>query len=407
MLCRSCRSFVEVVVADLGFMPPANAYITKENYLKPEIQYPLVVKWCSKCFLVQTEDFTKREDLFTDDYSYFSSYSQSWLQHSSDFALKMIKELDLDQESFVVEIASNDGYMLTNFLNAAIPCLGVEPTKSTAEVARLKGINTIDKFFSRALATELISEYPKADLVISNNVLAHVPDIMDFISGYRELLAANGVATFEFQHLLRLMQNLQFDTLYHEHFSYLSLLSLERMFNDSGLRIFHVEELSTHGGSLRVFVCLKESTFERQSSVNRVLSEEIEFGLHTEECYQEFYGKCTSIKMNTMARLIGYWNQNKRIVAYGAAAKGNTFMNFCGIKNDLILAVGDSNVNKQGKFMPGSRIPIIDSQGLVDLHPDVVLVLPWNLSLEIAKFIKPLFNEKTEFLTAIPDLQLI
>ena len=389
---------------DLGFAPPSNAYLSKEDLSKPEKYYPLKVKVCEECWLVQTEDYANSDELFNSDYAYFSSTSTSWLAHAKEYSNKIISRLNLNKDSHVIEVASNDGYLLKNFKEANIPCLGIEPTESTAHAAEAIGINVIKNFFGETLANELVLEAKQADLIIGNNVYAHVPDINDFTKGLKALLKPTGTLTLEFPHLLRLIKGTQFDTIYHEHFSYLSLYSVSRIFASCGLRIWDVEELGTHGGSLRVYGCHKDASRETLPSVPAILSKEESFGLRKVRTYKNFQPKLEKAKNDLLTFLIEQKEKGKKVVAYGAAAKGNTLLNYAGIKSDLLPVVFDAAKSKQGKFLPGTHIPILDPNEMDEINPESVLILPWNIVDEIKEQLVSLTKSQPEFLVAIPNL---
>jgi SAM-dependent methyltransferase len=387
-------------MADLGTAPFSNAYLTVEQLNEPELWYPLRVLVCSNCWLAQTEDFARRDELFSDDYAYFSSYSASWLVHAQEFARRMIHDLDLSSSSFVVEVASNDGYLLKEFVAASISCLGIEPTASTAEASRAIGVPVAQEFFGKDTALRLREQYGQADLIVANNVLAHVPDINDFLGGFAILLAENGLATFEFPHLIKLVAGMQLDTIYHEHFSYLSLTAAVDIFLKNGLEIVKVEELETHGGSLRLFVQLFGGNQKKEESVNRLLDLENNAGVRSAVFYESFFQRCAQMRHEFLDGLLSMKKEGCRIAAYGAAAKGNTLLNYAGVRRDLIEFIVDKNPAKQGKFMPGSRIPIVDESWLQATKPDVVVILPWNLEGEISRQLKAMNLEKTRILTS-------
>jgi len=395
-LCRHCGSPLEHPVIDLGHQPPSNAYLRPEQLALPEITYPLQVFVCTSCWLVQLPAHASAEELFTADYAYFSSTSSSWCAHAERFVDAAVQRLALGPESLVVELASNDGYLLQYVQQRGIPCLGIEPTHATAEAARAKGITTIERFFGVALAAEL----ELADLVVANNVLAHVPDINDFVAGIARLLKPNGRASIEFPHLLRLLAGNQFDTIYHEHFSYLSLGTVARIAATVGLNVVDVEELSTHGGSLRVWLAHQGAT-EPMASVATVLTAEAEAGLETLDAYADFQQRAEATKHALMEFLLKAKRNGKRVLGYGAAAKGNTLLNYAGIKSDLLPAVADRAPSKQGKLLPGSHIPVISPEQLAAEAVDALLVLPWNLIEEISKDFP---NHR--WATAIPQLTI-
>jgi SAM-dependent methyltransferase len=408
MSCRHCSAKLSLELIDLGSSPPSNAYLTREMLFAPEKTFPLRIMVCEKCWLVQTLDFTRADELFSSEYAYFSSFSTTWLQHAERYVAEMVERFPLDPTSHVVEIASNDGYLLQYVKARGIPCTGIEPTASTARAARQKGIDTIESFFGAELGARLAVEGKRADLMVANNVLAHVPDINDFLKGFANLLKPGGVATFEFPHLLRLLVENQFDTIYHEHFSYLSLTAVENIFKSNGLAVFDVEEIPTHGGSLRVFA--QRATAGRQPISDRVaalLALEAEAGVSTAKGYQGFQQRAEKVKDDFVAFLIDAKRRGKLVAAYGAAAKGNTLLNFAGIRRDLIAYVVDLNPAKQGKFMPGSRIPILSENVLYRDTPDFVVILPWNLKSEVMHQLKDGGLSAVRFVTAVPELEIV
>ena len=356
---------------------------------------------------MQTEDYAQADELFSADYAYFSSTSSSWLAHASSYAQTVIQRLQLNQNSYVIEIASNDGYLLKNFVASGIPCLGIEPTASTAAAAEELGIPVLREFFGEALGQQLAANHQQADLIAGNNVYAHVPDINDFTRGLKAALKPGGTITLEFPHLMRLIEYTQFDTVYHEHFSYLSLYTVERIFIAAGLRVWNVEELSTHGGSLRVYGCHVEEGRETASRVSAVLAEEAQRGLQDLSTYQNFQAKANRVKDDLMAFLIEKKRAGKIVAAYGAAAKGNTLLNYAGVKPDLLPFVCDAALAKQGKFMPGSHIPILAPGALAEQRPDYLLVLPWNIAAEVKQQNANLVELGTRFVTAVPELEVV
>lgn len=375
---------------------------------KPEIWYPLRVKYCDQCWLVQTEDFADRETLFSADYAYFSSMSASWLDHAKRYAQAMSERFGLSASSMVVEIASNDGYLLKNFKASNIRCLGVEPTLACAEAARSIGIETTVEFFGVELAQKLKADGYGADLMAANNVLAHVPDINDFVSGFRELLKDQGVATFEFPHFLNLVQQNQFDTIYHEHFSYLSLTSVKTIFEANGLSVFDVEQIRTHGGSLRVFAQRSDTGQQKATTKpDEILTLEEQAGMLTHDFYGGFQEKTNKIKDDFLKFLLDAKTAGKRVAAYGAAAKGNTLMNFAGIRPDMISFVVDKSPNKVGRYMPGSRIPIVSEERIREEKPDYIVILPWNLKTEISAQLDYVREWGAEFVVAVPELKIL
>ncbi|NCD41478.1 MAG: methyltransferase domain-containing protein [Bacteroidia bacterium] len=407
MNCRHCGSPLQHTFLDLGFAPPSNAYLTVDDLKRPEVYYPLKVKVCDQCWLVQTEDYAQAGDLFRADYAYFSSTSSSWLAHAVRYAETMLQELRLDSSSFVIEVASNDGYLLKNFVAAGIPCLGIEPTKSTAAAAEQLGIPVLREFFGEGLGKRLSIEGKQADLVVGNNVLAHVPDINDFVLGLKAVLKPGGIITLEFPHLMRLIENTLFDTVYHEHFSYLSLYTVCRIFAAAGLRVWKVEELPTHGGSLRVFGCHADNARFTEDSVANLLGEEALHGLQRTETYLGFQSRADKIKDDLLAFLIEQKRAGKKVVAYGAAAKGNTLLNYAGVKPDLLPFVCDAAESKQGKFMPGSHIPILGPGKMVTEQPDYVLILPWNIAEEVQQQNSALKKSGSRFVTAVPEITIL
>ena len=408
MNCRHCQAPLEHSFLDLGTAPPSNSYLSKEKLSQPELYYPLRVMVCDQCWLVQTEDFAQADQLFDAEYAYFSGFSSSWLQHSESYVNDMVGRFSLDETSHVIEIASNDGYLLQYVKDRGIPCTGVEPTASTAAVARGKGIETIEEFFGVTLAQTMVERGLGAALTVANNVLAHVPDINDFVSGFRVLLKPDGVATFEFPHLMRLISETQFDTVYHEHFSYLSLTAVKQIFEVNGLNVFDVQELTTHGGSLRVFAQRSDrDEYPIQSTVAALLAVEEEAGLTDLNGYSGFQPLVASVKDTFLSFLIQAKKEGKRVAAYGAAAKGNTFMNYAGISSDLIEFVADKNPAKQGKFMPGSRIPIVNEERIHGSELDYVVILPWNLKDEISEQLDYIKDWGGKFVVAVPELMIL
>lgn len=385
MNCRHCAATLQHVFLDLGFAPPSNAYLTPARLREPELHFPLKLYVCEQCWLVQTEDYSRAEELFDADYAYFSSVSHSWLDHARGYATMITERLGLNKDSFVIEVAANDGYLLKNFVASGIPCLGVEPTASTAAAAEESGVPILRDFFSEELANDLIAEGRSADLIIGNNVYAHVPDINDFTRGMKRALRAGGTITLEFPHLMRLIEQAQFDTVYHEHFSYLSLYTVRRIFESAGLRVWDVEELGTHGGSLRVYGCHADDPRQPTGAVDDLLAREHACGMRGLSGYKDLQGRAERVKDELLMFLIAQKRAGKRVAAYGAAAKGNTLLNFAGIRTDLLPFVCDAAPSKQGKFTPGTHIPILSPSALREKQPDIVLVLPWNIADEVAK----------------------
>lgn len=407
MRCRHCAAELKVPLVDLGSAPPSNAYLTEQTLHAPEKWFPLRVLVCEHCWLTQTEDFAQANELFDAEYAYFSGFSNSWLAHSERYVNDMVARFNLTMDTHVVEVAANDGYLLQYVKARNISCTGVEPTASTAAVARAKGISIVEDFFGVRLALELVAQGKQADLTAANNVLAHVPDINDFVAGFTALLKPQGVATFEFPHLLKLIAENQFDTIYHEHFSYLSLTAVDRIFSANGLTVFDVEEHSTHGGSLRVIAQRSDTGRQpRSSRVDELLQREAQAGLLTADYYAGFQSKANQVKDDFLAFLIEAKRKGKTVVAYGAAAKGNTLMNYAGIRRDLISFVVDRNPAKQGKYTPGSRIPIVDEEKLKAAKPNYVVILPWNLKTEVMEQLAYIRAWGGKFVTAVPRMRI-
>lgn len=407
MRCRHCSAPLEHSFVDLGHAPPSNAYLTQDDLRRPETTYPLRVLVCTECWLVQTQDFTRADELFNADYAYFSSTSKGWLAHARRYCEDMRSRLGLDGRSFVIEVASNDGYLLRNFVEWGIPCLGIEPTASTAAAAEALGVPVLREFFGEALGARLRQEGRRADLIAGNNVYAHVPDINDFTRGLKEVLKPGGTITLEFPHLLNLVRLGQFDTIYHEHFSYLSLGTVSRIFEAAGLRVFDVEQLPTHGGSLRVFGCHADDRRPTTASVRDVLAREREGGLQELSTFLSFQQRAERIKLDFLSFLLEQKRAGKRVAAYGAAAKGNTLLNFCGVRPDLLPLVADAAPAKQGKFMPGSHIPIVAPSQLRAERPDFLVILPWNIADEVREQCRDLAEAGTRFVTAVPCLEVV
>jgi len=403
--CRHCSSQLDLACLDLGTAPPSNSYLTQAQLSLPESYFPLRLLLCQSCLLVQTEDFAQRESLFTEDYAYFSSYSSSWLTHAKNYVQAMQQRFGLTTDSVVVEVAANDGYLLQYVQALGIPCYGIEPTSSTAAMARQRGIEILEVFFGESLAIQLGQLGKQADLIAANNVLAHVPDINDFVRGFAKLLKPTGVVTFEFPHLLNMVQLNQFDTAYHEHYSYLSLTAVKRIFEANGLFIFDVEQLTTHGGSLRVFA---------QTSSHHLISDRVADCLQQEEMAgmlgHDFYRRLQSdadrAKYALLEQLIQFKREGLTVAAYGAAAKGNTLLNFAGVRGDLIQYVVDKNPQKQGKYLPGSRLPIVDIDYLKQQRPDRIIIFPWNLEQEITQELSFVRSWGAQFVIAIPELRI-
>jgi SAM-dependent methyltransferase len=408
MKCRHCASELVLPMLDLGSAPPSNAYLTPAGLQAPEVWYPLRLLVCQTCWLVQTEDYAGREALFGGDYAYFSSYADSWLAHARRYVGDVQSRFDLGGRSQVVEVAANDGYLLQYVAAAGIPCYGIEPTAGTARAARDKGIEVVEHFFGVALAQELCRQGRQADLMVANNVLAHVPDINDFVAGFAHLLEPGGVATFEFPHLVTMVQSCQFDTAYHEHYSYLSLTVVQKIFAVNGLAVFDVQALPTHGGSLRVYAQRSDTgARETEPAVADLLAQEQSMGVNTEVFYTGFQQQAQRIKQELLSFLIAAKRAGLNVAAYGAAAKGNTLLNFAGVRPDLLSFVVDRNPAKQGKFMPGSRIPIFSESAVREHQPDRVLILPWTLQDEVVAQLDYIRQWGGKFVTAVPQLKEI
>lgn len=407
MRCRHCAADATLELVDLGSAPPSNAYLTAEGLRAPEVWLPLRVVVCEVCWLAQTEDFARADQLFSPDYIYFSAYSTSWLAHSERYVEEMVSRFGLDADSHVVEVAANDGYLLQYVKARGIPCTGIEPTASTAAAARERGIPIVEAFFGVELAEELTRSGKGADLMTANNVLGHVPDINDFVRGFTVLLKPDGVATFEFHHLKRLIDGCQFDTIYHEHFSYLSLTAVERIFGAAGLAVFDVEEHPTHGGSLRVFAQRADTgRHSRSPAVDALLAMEAAAGMRGPGYYAGFQERVLKVKHDFVSFLLGARADGKTVAGYGAAAKGNTLMNFAGVRPDLVAFVADRNPAKQGRYLPGSRIPVLGVEEIANLRPDYVLILPWNLRDEVMAELASVREWGARFVTAVPELKI-
>ncbi len=407
MNCRHCGEPLQHTFVDLGFAPPSNSYLTEQELSVPELYFPLKLKVCDACWLVQTEDYAQADLFFSKDYAYFSSTSTSWLVHAAAYSAEMIKRFELTERSFVIEVASNDGYLLRNFVAAKIPCLGVEPTDSTADAAEKVGVPVLREFFGEALAKRLTAEGKQADLIAGNNVFAHVPDINDFTRGLKAALKPDGTITLEFPHLMRLIESVQFDTVYHEHFSYLSLQTVKRIFELAGLRVCDVDQLPTHGGSLRVYGCHVDDLRPDSSAVNDILAEEKEFGLQKLETYAVFQKKVDQLKNEFLAFLIEQNKAGKRVAGYGAAAKGNTLLNYAGVKVDLMPYVCDAAASKQGKYLPGSHVPVFSPEKLRQKRPDLVIIFPWNIAKEVVETHHYISEWGGRFVVAVPGLTLL
>ena len=408
MNCRFCNTELKYVFIDLINTPASNSFLTRQQLDEPEIFYPLKVYTCHNCYLVQIDEYKKSDAIFNNEYVYYSSYSRTWLEHAKKYTGEMIKRFGYNSSSQVIELASNDGYLLQYFQQEGIPVIGIEPTANTAEVARAKGINTIIDFFGAELATCLKDKGVSADLLLGNNVLAHVPDIIDFVKGMKIILKEGGVITMEFPHLMQLVDNNQFDTIYHEHFSYLSFHTVQKIFHTEGIELFDVEELPTHGGSLRIYgKHIDDNTKEVGPRVQQLMDKESSKGLLGMNYYNNFQEKANRIKLDLLTFLVDQKKLGKKIAAYGAAAKGNTLLNYCGVKNDLIEFIIDANPHKQNKFLPASHIPVLKEDHLKEIKPDYVLILPWNLKSEIIEQLSYIRAWGGRFVIPIPEFQLI
>lgn len=408
MRCRHCQAPLEHVFIDLGHQPASNAYLTKADLERPEVYAPLKAYVCSDCWLVQLPAHHRAEDLFTSQYAYFSSISGTWIAHARHYVSSMINRLRLNSRSLVVEVAANDGYLLQFVREAGVPCYGIEPTASTAAVARAKGIEIIEEFFGTLVARNLAETKGFADLIVANNVLAHVPDINDFVAGFRELLSPDGVATFEFPHVLKLIEGCQFDTIYHEHYSYLSLSAVKHIFERQGLDIFDVDEIETHGGSLRIYCCRQDNSKKCiDPRVEQMIERERDAGLLDLRYYSSLGRRAEIVKLELLAFLVDQKRKGIAVAAYGAAAKGNTLLNFTGVKRDLLPFVCDAAPSKQGRFLPGSHVPILPPSAIKERRPEFILILPWNLRKEIVEDLHYVRDWGAKFVLALPQLEVI
>jgi len=403
--CRFCNTPLHTTFANLGETPLANSYLKSADLARPEPKYPLHARVCESCFLVQVDSVVPAENIFG-HYVYFSSYSTSWLEHAKKYCEMAREKFGLNENSFVVEVASNDGYLLKNFVEMRVPCLGIEPATNVAEVANKNGVPTEVVFFGEKTARDIAKNHRKADLIIANNVLAHVPDLNDFVKGFKALLNPGGTINVEAPHLLRLIEGVQFDTIYHEHYSYYSLLTLEKIFAQHGLKIYDVDELPTHGGSLRIYASHADAAFEISDRVKKVRADERAANLDKISGYAGFDAKVKQVCDGLVSFLKKSKIEGKKVAAFGAAAKGNTLLNVAGIKNDLIEFVCDSNPHKQGLYLPGSHIPILAPQAIFDKKPDYVLILPWNIAAEISKDLAGIKSWNGKFVTAVPNLKI-
>jgi SAM-dependent methyltransferase len=405
--CRHCGARLDLILADLGSTPVSNDLLGPDRVDGPEPFYPLRAFVCRVCRLVQLPDFFKADELFREDYVYFSSYSDSWLAHCRRYAETMIERYSLGPGSRVVEIGSNDGALLEFFKQASVSVLGVEPSQSVADAAVVRGIPTIQRFFGVRTASDLVDQGAAADLVVANNVLAHVPDINDFVAGVALILKRGAAATFEFPHLLKMIKLNQFDTIYHEHFSYLSLLAVERIFAQAGLRVFAVDELETHGGSLRVYACHIDAPVAESESLLALRAQERAAGLDGDDLYLRYAEQIRETKRLLLELLIGLKREGKTIVGYGAPAKGNTLLNYCGIGRDMLDFTTDRSPHKQGRFLPGTRLAILPPSAIDEVRPDYVLILPWNLEQEITRQLAQIREWGGRFIVPIPAARIV
>jgi SAM-dependent methyltransferase len=409
MKCRHCKTELKHVFADLSYSPVSNAMLSDGQLNEPESYYPLKIFVCDNCYLVQVDEMQKADKIFDEEYTYFSSFSKSWLKHARDYVDMMIDRFGFNDNSLILEIASNDGYLLQYFKEQNVPVLGVDPTANTASEAEKKGIKTIIDFFGSKLATEQLAEAGKrADLIIGNNVLAHVPDINDFVKGMKIALNEGGIVTMEFPHLMKLVEECQFDTIYHEHFSYLSFYAVKRIFENQGLEMFDVEEIPTHGGSLRIFAKhIGDTSKEISSRVKVLIEKEKSIGINSLKYYEGFQSRVEKIKYDSLSFLIDEKRKGKKIIGYGAAAKGNTLINYCGIKGtDMIEFVVDASPYKQNKYLPGSHIPVVSKEEIARYKPDYVIILPWNLKKEISGQLDYIREWGGKFVIFIPELTI-
>jgi SAM-dependent methyltransferase len=411
MKCRHCATPLHEdhdVFVDLGTAPPSNAFLRQADLSAPERWFPLKVFTCPQCHLVQVDEVQRHDALFSSDYVYFSSYASSWVEHARRYVDQAVERLGLGAASLVMEVASNDGYLLQHLQARGVPCVGVEPTASTASVSRSKGIETLDSFFGQAMAEGFVQSRRPVDLVLGNNVLAHVPDINDFVAGFKAVLAPGGCVTVEFPHLMQLVQQGQFDTIYHEHFSYLSFHTVQAIFAAQGLSVWDVETLPTHGGSLRVWAQHQAHDAVRPVGprVADLLAQEQRAGMMEPAFYRGFQQRAERIKDELLSFLIDARRQGLKVMGYGAAAKGNTLINFAGIRPDLLPAVADASPHKQGRYLPGSRIPVLAPSAIDALRPDLILILPWNLRQEVTTQLAHARQWGARFVTAVPHLQI-
>ncbi len=408
MNCRFCNSGLRREFIDLVNSPLSNSYLVQEQLNEPETFYPLKLLLCENCFLVQIDEYRKYRDIFNENYAYFSSYSASWLDHAKRYVDTIIERFGYNENSSVIELASNDGYLLQVFQKKNIPALGIEPSKNVALAAQEKGIETIVDFFGVKLAERLVAQNRKADLIVGNNVFAHTPDINDFVAGMKTILKDQGVITLEFPHLMQIIEQNQFDTIYHEHFSYFSFNITGLIFKKHGLELFDVERIPTHGGSLRIYGKHEEDTSRSISpNVADLLKEEEAKGMQKLDYYKGFQEKVDMVKADLVSFLLQQKKENRKVAAYGAAAKGNTLLNYCGIKNDYIEYVVDASPHKQGKYLPGSHIPIVGEDMIKKSKPDYILILPWNLKDEIIRQLSYVREWNSKFVLPIPKLKIV
>lgn len=406
LCCRFCGAALTTQFVDLGMSPLCQTQIEPSQLNNAEVFYPLRVFVCSECYLVQLDEYVKPDTIFSAEYPYYSSFSDSWVAHARSYVDHVKADLGIGSDSFVVEIASNDGYLLQHFVDDGVRCLGIEPAAGVAEAAREKGVNTLNKFFGTETAEEVVRESGRADLLLGNNVLAHVPDLNDFVSGLARLLAAEGVVTMEFPHLLQLMQQNQFDTIYHEHFSYLSFSTVSRVFAAHGLRMIDVAELPTHGGSIRIYAAHEDSAHSQSTRVTDLLTREDELGMNSLGFYTNFEPRVRRIKNDLLRFLIDARDSGKTVVGYGAPGKGNTLLNYCGIRTDYLAYTVDRNPHKQGTYTPGTRIPIHDPSRIFETRPDYIVILPWNLRTEISTSMAGVAEWGCKFVVPIPSLEI-
>jgi len=408
MNCRFCNAKLDFEFINLINSPPSNSFLTKDQLNKPEKFYPLKLFMCDKCYLVQIDEYKKSNEIFNENYLYYSSFSKMWLDHAKNYVNLVSKRFELNKDSLVIEIGSNDGYLLQYFQDLEIPCLGIEPSSKTAKVAKEKGIKVIEDYFNISLAEKLVEQNSKADLLVGNNVLAHVPNINDFTQGLSILLKHKGVITMEFPHIMQLIENNQFDTIYHEHFSYFSFLTVKKIFEHHKLKIFDVDRIPTHGGSLRIYANhLNDNSKKISSRVRSLIDLEISKKMISLDFYSNFQEKANKLKYDLLRCLIDIKLKGKKIIAYGATAKGNTLLNYCGIKRDLIEFIVDRSPYKQNKYLPGSHIPIVHESEIQKYKPDYILILAWNIKEEIIEQLKYVKEWGCIFLVPIPKIQVL